>query len=286
MTGGIRDEETSFLMNTKGIFLLQLMADIHPVFANKYLHKTDSDAVISCETKGIATKTVERLRNLEAPRCMEVYESLYQDRYQNICVKLKDPKNPDATHDLTLNTKVTRHKTLKSHKNDLLQIKDDVIECMIDNINDQVDSTYLMSKLSCLDLESDEGFDERKQNMRALFQTFGTDVEHKMDAKWNNLTVSITYKKRLMCTEEELIKDFDKAIPAINEMGRRLKMSKGSVNPLTQLQLWQEILKKSYLQYPSLCDLVRIMLVIPLIQHGLNEPTASWSRFARRGETI
>ena len=92
--------------------------------------------------------------------------------------------------------------------------------------------------------------------MRALFQIFGTDVEHKMDAKWNNLTVSITYKKRLMCTEEQLIKDFDKAIPAINEMGRRLKMSKGSVGPLTQLQLWQQLLKKSYLQYPSLCDLV------------------------------
>ena len=154
VTGSIRDEETSFLMSPKGIFLLQLMADIHPVFANKYLHKTDSDTVISCETKGIATKTVERLRNLEAPRCMEVYESLYQDRYQNICVKLKDPKNPDATHDLTLNTKVTRHKTLESHKNNLLQIKDNVIECMIDNINDQVDNANLMSKLSCLDESS------------------------------------------------------------------------------------------------------------------------------------
>ena len=58
-----------------------------------------------------------------------------------------------------------------------------MIECMIDNINDQVDLANLMSKLSCLDLESDEGFDEREQNMRVLFQIFGTDVEHKMDAK-------------------------------------------------------------------------------------------------------
>ena len=52
-------------VSPKGVFLLQLMANIHPVFANKYLHKTDSDTVLSSQCKGIAMTTVERLRKLK-----------------------------------------------------------------------------------------------------------------------------------------------------------------------------------------------------------------------------
>ena len=114
VSGGIRSEETAFLLSPRGMFLLQLMADIHPVFADRYLHKTDSDTLISCETKAIATRTVERLRNIEAPRCMEVHDSMYSDRHQNICVKLKDPKKPDSFNTLTLNTQVTRQKNLQT----------------------------------------------------------------------------------------------------------------------------------------------------------------------------
>ena len=63
VTGNIRPDETKYLLSPKGVFLLQLMADIHPIFANKYLHKTDSDTVLSCKCKGIAMTAVERLKS-------------------------------------------------------------------------------------------------------------------------------------------------------------------------------------------------------------------------------
>ena len=34
----IREDETKFIASPKGVFLLQLFADLHPVFANRYLH--------------------------------------------------------------------------------------------------------------------------------------------------------------------------------------------------------------------------------------------------------
>ena len=87
VTCKIRPDETSYIMSPAGIFLLQLMADIHPVFANQYLHKTDSDTVIACETRGIAMNTITHLRNLEAPKAMKVYNSMYTDSLPNIKVQ-------------------------------------------------------------------------------------------------------------------------------------------------------------------------------------------------------
>ena len=187
---------------------------------------------------------------------------MYEDDNQNIHVKITDAINKTASHDITLNTKVTRQVNLESHKTGLLQMKDDVIDCLVRNIEDQVENANLMTKLSCLDLESTDSFDTRKENMRALYQLFGNDIEHQMP-EWNEYNIMVTYKRRLTCTEEALISDFDKATPLINDMGRRLKNSKSSLEPLTQLELWQEFLQKHYLQYPSFGDLVRIMLVIP-----------------------
>ena len=77
VTGNIRPEETSFF--------LRLMADIHPISANQYLHKVDSDTVLSCESKGIAKETVEKLQQMEADRSTEVVESLYSDENKNMC---------------------------------------------------------------------------------------------------------------------------------------------------------------------------------------------------------
>ena len=99
--------------------------------------------------------TVERLRNLEAPKAMEVLDTMSEDQYQNITVKLTTNKQQ---YDVTLNTKVTRQKTLESHKIDLLSVKDDTIDCLVNNIKDQVNEANLMTALSCLDLESSESF--------------------------------------------------------------------------------------------------------------------------------
>ena len=66
VTGNIRSEETPFLLSPMGIFLPQLMADLH-LFMDDYLHKTDSDIVLACETKGIVEKTISIVLDAQAP---------------------------------------------------------------------------------------------------------------------------------------------------------------------------------------------------------------------------
>ena len=36
---------------------MQLFADLHPVFANKFLHCVDSDTILICEAYNVAEKT-------------------------------------------------------------------------------------------------------------------------------------------------------------------------------------------------------------------------------------
>ena len=151
---------------------------------------------------------------------MEVHDTMSEDQYQNITVKLTTNKQQ---YDVTLNTKVTRQKTLESHKIDLLSIKDDTIDCLVNNIKDQVNEANLMTALSCLDLESSESFQARKSNMKKLYDLYGVDVEHEMGEEWNGYKINITYKRRLSGTYEELSSQFDSATSLINDMGRRLK---------------------------------------------------------------
>ena len=50
-------------MSPEGIYPLQLTSDLYPIFAKKYLHRVDSDLVLSGQTKGIAMKKVENSGN-------------------------------------------------------------------------------------------------------------------------------------------------------------------------------------------------------------------------------
>ena len=74
------------------VVLLQLMLDLHPVFAKQYLHEVDSDSVVSCETRGIEKKTVEKLQLLDAKKYTEVRDAVYADENINTCVKIEDAK--------------------------------------------------------------------------------------------------------------------------------------------------------------------------------------------------
>ena len=89
VTGNIRTEETLFLLCPMGIFLLQLMADLHPIFMNKYLHKTDSDHILVCETKAVVEKAIENLQKAKTLRSDEVLDSMTVDEYDNIKVNVK-----------------------------------------------------------------------------------------------------------------------------------------------------------------------------------------------------
>ena len=73
-----------------GVFLLQLMADLHLLFMDHYLHKTVSDIVLACETKDIADKTISDLLGTKTPRCQEVLDSMDADSHDNIITSAKN----------------------------------------------------------------------------------------------------------------------------------------------------------------------------------------------------
>ena len=261
VTGNIRNEETLVLLSPIGIFLLQLMADLHPIFMNKYLHKTDSDHVLVCETKAVAEKTIENLRNAKTPRSDEVLNTMEVDQNDNLQVNIKT-KN-DYVQTLTLNTKVTRGKSLEYYQAHLREAKNDALACMVDNITNQVNDCSLMNKFSAFDLSTDDDLCTRVKKIEDLHDTYGVDSEKIVKERWNGIQLSVTYKKKLRCTKEQLIIQFKKAFPVMNEMARELRQSKETMNPKSQYEIWQTFLKTKEMQFPDYCDLVRIMMAVP-----------------------
>ena len=75
--------------------------------------------------------------------------------------------------------------------------------------------------------------------------------------------MSITFRRKLNYSSEELQKEFEKAFPVINGMARTLRLSNESLFPKSVMELWQEFVKTRDMEFPHVCDFVRIMLATP-----------------------
>ena len=71
----IQQDETKFIGRRKGFYLLQLFADLHPVFANRYLYQVDSDDVLICEVHSVAYETASLV--LDESHCTPAADALY-----------------------------------------------------------------------------------------------------------------------------------------------------------------------------------------------------------------
>ena len=267
VTGNIRTEETLYLLTPVGIFILQFLADLHHVFMNQYLHKTDSDHLLVCEAKAIADKTVENIQNLATPRSDEVINTLTADEFDNLSVCITD-LNTKEVKDLTLNTKVTRRFGVQYFKDEMMKAKDGVVNNLVENIRDQVGSCNLMNQFSVFDLSTPEDLESRLLKIEALHNMYGIDVEKAVEEKWNDIDITITFKRKILCTKEELVKQFKDGFKVMNEMARELRQSKETLTPKSQYQLWQDFVRTKDIQFPDYCDLVRIMMDVP--------PNSAW----------
>ena len=221
VTGNIRYEEKLFLLSPRECSTISI--------------KQTMTLCWHIKTKGITDKTISNLLDAQTPRCQEVRDSMDADSHDNIIISAKN--NSKKVYNLTLNTKVTRGKPIQLYKRQLEKTRIDVINCMVDNIRDQVDSCILMFQFSAFDLKSKEDLNGRSQKISALYYTFGVDVEHAVKDKWNGFSMSITFKRKLNCSSEELQKDFEKVSPAINGMVRTLCFSHESLVPKSQMEL-------------------------------------------------
>ena len=74
---GIRKAESPFLLRPNGLYLIHLFADIHPIFANKYFPKVDSDENLICEVHKIDKNISEVFAgDLHTPKADEVLDSM------------------------------------------------------------------------------------------------------------------------------------------------------------------------------------------------------------------
>ena len=102
----IWEDETKFIVSPQDVLLLQLFADLYPVFVNRYLHWVDSDEVLICEVHRDACETanVPLDKNISTPLADALYDSLKEDQHCNI---IADFDIKGTKHTITLNTKVT-----------------------------------------------------------------------------------------------------------------------------------------------------------------------------------
>ena len=262
VTAEIRDEESKYILSPKGIYLLQLFADLHPIFAYSYLHRVDSDHILLCEVQRIAIETANTFDNeetLPTPLANALYDNISTDDHSNI-IAIFDIKG--KKHRLALNTKVTRSFSIEDVKAKLVDSKRGILKCMADNIRDQNDELSLSALMSAFDLLSEDDFDTRAEKVSALFDIFGTDSENSLE-KWNGFEVKLIYQRRLKCTKPELQAQFQKTFIKMNTMTQDLKKATEKSKPLTQKDLWKPFLDNNEFTCPMICRLVKIMFSIP-----------------------
>ena len=167
---------------------------------------------------------------------------------------------------MRLNERMTnRNKSLKKKNDELKKIKDDIPQNMIDNIHDQNGDDSLLALMSCFDLSSDEGYASRVVKLSKLYKLFGVDCEHEVKTPWNGYHVNITYRRRLRCTNVELLKQFEKAWPAINKLSEELAVAKEmKKKEVTQRTLWKKFVDNHRIEYRFVCKMILIMFSIPV----------------------
>ena len=87
---------------------MQLFADLHRVFAKKFLHCDDSDTILICEAYNVAEKTANIIKDpalLKTPKVDDFISDLDTDEFDNITVELRTQENNVLK--LTLNSKIT-----------------------------------------------------------------------------------------------------------------------------------------------------------------------------------
>ena len=225
VAGNIRPDETKFIASPKGVYLIQLFADLQCIFTDSYLHHVDSDSVLICETYNVAQKTVQTLLNeeLKTPNADALLEGLHSDRNQNI---MADIKMKDAVHTATLNSKVNRGVTLNKVKEKLVKSKIEILQCMADNILSLSGNNGSLAELmSAFDLPSEEDYGARASKVMSLYDVYCQDRVHDLE-EWNGFKVKVNFPKRIDCTKSELLSQFKKAFEKMNCMARKLRVDK------------------------------------------------------------
>ena len=189
-------------------------------------------------------------------------EGLHTDKNNNVKVSLLSTDGNQHTQ--LLNEKLSRKKTLETIKQELVYVKEGILKCLVENIVDQNIEDSICDLMCAFNLNSKEGLESRLEKIQKLHNIYGIDREHHVKEKWNDFDVIVRYMKRLMCTEEELVEQFEMVYRnKMVALARELREAKARGQPVSQHSLWKGFLKDMEIQGPDLCNLVLIMISIP-----------------------
>ena len=161
--------------------------------------------------------------NLKTTLADAFLESLHVDLYNNIKADF-DVKG--SKHTVTLNTKATtRGNNLEKVREYLCKCKQEILQCMTENIIDQNSDSSLATLMAVFDLASEEEHEPRVQKVEALYNIYALDTEHTLE-DWHNFKVKATYKKRIICSKQVLIEEFHIIYQKMNVMACRLREAK------------------------------------------------------------
>ena len=183
------------------------------------------------------------------------------DQFKNVKV---DIKRNDEIHTQTLNTKVTKRFSLENIKSTLNECKASILGHMAYNILDQAGNQTLAALFSCFDVDRQDSLEERKNKIKLLYEIYGLNTTKSMP-KWRDYDVQVTYRKRIKCSSNQLLAQFEKRYPVINQLcrERREVIEENGRNSYSQHKLWMSFISVSEISCPDLCKLIRIMISIP-----------------------
>ena len=123
--------------------------------------------------------------------------------------------------------------------------------------------------MSAFDLSSEEDYEERLVKLIKLFNIYGCNVEHDVKDEWNGYKITVIYKKRLNCSKDELVKQFEKAWPKINKLSQEFIQAKERSKEeagvqVSQYDLWKKFVTTNSITCRHLCSLLKIMIATPV----------------------
>ena len=73
----IREEEAAYTLKSKGLFILELFPDLHPIFSNQYLQYVDSDKILSCKVFNVVKTTTSKIvkDDLSTPKVDKIHDN-------------------------------------------------------------------------------------------------------------------------------------------------------------------------------------------------------------------
>ena len=103
----LKPEQSAYLLSPTGLYVLELLADLHPILVWNYLRKVikDEEDVLICEAYRIAGTAASNTLSCPAERAGRFLNSLKVDEHENIQATFT--MQDDSRHTVTLNKRIT-----------------------------------------------------------------------------------------------------------------------------------------------------------------------------------